>query len=1069
MAVFSAFVSSVVKSCAAFLGTRPSAANRVLIFLLKRTVPEATTHTAMADGGDKESDFVYRIPRKPKKEKIPRNLTEAEIEEREAQSRRNDANDRVVDVHSYARRDPDEQILLDEFIVPDLPGARHPEPFNRRIGLHHRRHLQKRAQELERLHDLHGEVESLYAANKGGIKRLREETHQPYLQSVPKEVTRSLKAAPTTSLLLEDAPGFLPLMDMEAAHAKKLADKKVLLKTSGKAQHKTDTYLKKDQDAVLLAKTTLHHLMPDAEVRRAQQDLSCVHYKAAEKLRAQYIATWGVDLWDERDVDDGHYISPEARARPRYRQAKDAYEKCLADGDAAAGVTTQRITDSALASAVHAVQAASHMPRVPHGYRLENARAPVRREAPPELPKVVLLEDARKGSVYRPVVISDDTSDEDDLEGGALQPIHGLNDYPGLGSITIDLPAGYVCRGSLNENVLLFNIDFEPNGAPANRARYGYGILYAALDPLACKAEIRGNYNEFKRAAPSSRGIMKRAMKAAVEVCHEFCCDDVELLACGDGPKHYVPEEGEEESESVHGVTASAYKRLRSYYKSLGFEPTDATLAPGHAWTLKGHYDESLKPALDSLPSFEAGLEKPEPEPEGGALTRKKVPGYEHIEADVPEDIHITIQKGTFNDIDVFLQIPEPGGKYLSASDMIHVGMKIKALSNTGTILGVYVAAFYNYLSQNDIKYRGLGRTALSIALQIALHLGAVKAWLFASGSGPIHSPTALPPDIKRGTRKELQYRLNQYYFSMGFNPASPDTFLPGLGKNDSDTESGDDMYFCGLTSTVLRHLATGLRSAEGFSYKKDMVHMDVFPKMAHCMVPRVAGSRSKADVMPQPLPLPPPRPKALLHPKHPLARIANPRKPSEVIDLTGSGVSSSSIVGGSETKELSGQQVQQASGGCKVLTYPRLGSIAQWTDLCPSGEGVAVLFCTDSPTDGHWTACFTNAQGAHVFDPLGVALDHERDYISPAMRAQLGEQQPQFGRLLSTFQGPRSVNRIHYQANKPNVNTCGRWTALRLKMRNMSDNDFSNFVKAQMSSAGIQDPDAWVAQYVKA
>ena len=158
--------------------------------------------------------------------------------------------------------------------------------------------------------------------------------------------------------------------------------------------------------------------------------------------------------------------------------------------------------------------------------------------------------------------------------------------------------------------------------------------------------------------------------------------------------------------------------------------------------------------------------------------------------------------------------------------------------------------------------------------------------------------------------------------------------------------------------------------------------------------------------------------------------------------------------------KALSGTEVARLSGGARIIRYPDLADVGSWNDLV-GDKGAAVLFCTDSPSNGHWIAAFNGADGAHVFDPLGVALDAERSYISAQQRGQLNETQPQFSRLLSGQ--PCQVSRYDFQADKPGVNTCGRWSALRLQNKDKTDSQFKQMVLEGVKSSGAPSPDAWV------
>ena len=164
------------------------------------------------------------------------------------------------------------------------------------------------------------------------------------------------------------------------------------------------------------------------------------------------------------------------------------------------------------------------------------------------------------------------------------------------------------------------------------------------------------------------------------------------------------------------------------------------------------------------------------------------------------------------------------------------------------------------------------------------------------------------------------------------------------------------------------------------------------------------------------------------------------------------------------EEKPLSSDEVQRIAGGkVPVIRYPDLASYASWDALLNNPrQAVIVLFLVESATSGHWICAFNNAEGAHVFDPIGVALDSERRFLQGGMAQELGETEPQFARLLHTTGLKKNVSRVDFQKNVPNVNTCGRWTGLRLKEQRLPDSEFASKVHASISSSGLT-PDEWV------
>lgn len=171
------------------------------------------------------------------------------------------------------------------------------------------------------------------------------------------------------------------------------------------------------------------------------------------------------------------------------------------------------------------------------------------------------------------------------------------------------------------------------------------------------------------------------------------------------------------------------------------------------------------------------------------------------------------------------------------------------------------------------------------------------------------------------------------------------------------------------------------------------------------------------------------------------------------------------------EARMLSDSDIVKVSGvpDLKIIRYPELAQLATWSDLTNnSGTAAAVLYLTEDANTGHWIAAFNGPNDtAVVFDPLGMALDSEGTMLSPEKRAALGQNTKQFARLLVTAEkeGKKpSVNHTDFQEFAPNVNTCGRWVALRIRHRDKDSKAFHAFVADAMRQAGTKDADEWVA-----
>lgn len=184
------------------------------------------------------------------------------------------------------------------------------------------------------------------------------------------------------------------------------------------------------------------------------------------------------------------------------------------------------------------------------------------------------------------------------------------------------------------------------------------------------------------------------------------------------------------------------------------------------------------------------------------------------------------------------------------------------------------------------------------------------------------------------------------------------------------------------------------------------------------------------------------------------------------------SGVTDGDTAGGGKAAMLTDADIRRVSGidDLRIVRYPELKSFRTWDDfLSNKGRAAAVLFLTENDTTGHWLAAFDGpGQSAVVFDPLGLGVDAERKLLSPQKNAALGQAEPEFARLLVTAEqaGKRpTVNHTDFQEFKASVNTCGRWTALRLAKRNLTPAEFSSFVRSAMKEEGCTNADDWVTR----
>lgn len=98
----------------------------------------------------------------------------------------------------------------------------------------------------------------------------------------------------------------------------------------------------------------------------------------------------------------------------------------------------------------------------------------------------------------------------------------------------------------------------------------------------------------------------------------------------------------------------------------------------------------------------------------------------------------------------------------------------------------------------------------------------------------------------------------------------------------------------------------------------------------------------------------------------------------------------------------------------------------------------------------GHWVSIVLLDNGLiEFFDPYGTYIDDELEYIPENFRKISNQNYPHLTALLYQSEYPISYNQYPFQKHGQGINTCGRWSALRIICRWMSLEQFKkNFKK---------------------
>ena len=148
-----------------------------------------------------------------------------------------------------------------------------------------------------------------------------------------------------------------------------------------------------------------------------------------------------------------------------------------------------------------------------------------------------------------------------------------------------------------------------------------------------------------------------------------------------------------------------------------------------------------------------------------------------------------------------------------------------------------------------------------------------------------------------------------------------------------------------------------------------------------------------------------------------------------------------------------------------KYLMKPNIikyGDISNMNDIDElfNGDCYVIILVESQENHGHWTACLRYNDGTiEQFDSYGGKIDSEMKYISIVKKTQLGETSNELSNLLH---GEKPVvSKYKFQKLNDNIDTCGKWTLLRILMfvlGGMEIDQFTTWFKNLAKSQGCSN-----------
>lgn len=131
-----------------------------------------------------------------------------------------------------------------------------------------------------------------------------------------------------------------------------------------------------------------------------------------------------------------------------------------------------------------------------------------------------------------------------------------------------------------------------------------------------------------------------------------------------------------------------------------------------------------------------------------------------------------------------------------------------------------------------------------------------------------------------------------------------------------------------------------------------------------------------------------------------------------------------------------------------KIILYQELHNIKDTDELFSEVDNIIVLYRTTMDY-GHWISLLNYDDHIEYFDSYGKKPDYSLDISNGSLRHMNGRVIPHIQALLeqASLLNKKKIiyNKIQMQSKHHHVNTCGRWSALRIKLRHLSLHEFQN------------------------
>jgi hypothetical protein len=167
-------------------------------------------------------------------------------------------------------------------------------------------------------------------------------------------------------------------------------------------------------------------------------------------------------------------------------------------------------------------------------------------------------------------------------------------------------------------------------------------------------------------------------------------------------------------------------------------------------------------------------------------------------------------------------------------------------------------------------------------------------------------------------------------------------------------------------------------------------------------------------------------------------------------------------LISSAEDIDLNGLDLQRITkDATNIKTYHQLENVENIEEILSHKNNCIILYETKD-NRGHWTSVFIRPENPKIlefFDPYGNPPDSQLKYAV----YNLKNDKPYLTYLIKKWEdrGGKVVwNNHKLQAWRADVNTCGRWSASRILLKQYNKDEFASL----FTSNRMYNPDFWVS-----